>query len=123
VIYILASHIRCFPINITYNSVVFVGIVIILASVIFPPSQLVSTLSSEEASEKPSAALAVTGRNIYVAWHTNSTLNSNDDVFFRASGDGGKTFGDTVYLSHTASSNSTRIKIDSDRDIVAECQR
>jgi len=54
-----------------------------------------------------------------VAWHTNNTVNGNEEVFFRATNDGGKTFGDIVYLSHTVISNSTRIEIDSDVDIVA----
>jgi hypothetical protein len=54
-----------------------------------------------------------------VAWHTNDTVNGNEEVFFRASNDGGKTFGDKVYLSHTVSSDSTRVEIDSDGDIVA----
>jgi hypothetical protein len=65
------------------------------------------------------STIAVTGRNVYVAWHTNNTVNGNEEVFFRASNDGGKTFDDIVYLSHTVSSNSTRIEIDSDGDIVA----
>jgi hypothetical protein len=78
------------------------------------------SLGSEESSGKSTSTISVTGRHVYVAWHTNNTVNGNEEVFFRASTDGGKTFGDKVYLSHTVSSNSTRIEIDSDGDIVAE---
>jgi hypothetical protein len=77
------------------------------------------SLGSEESSGKSTSTISVTGRHVYVAWHTNNTVNGNEEVFFRASTDGGKTFGDKVYLSHTVSSNSTRIEIDSDGDIVA----
>ena len=52
-----------------------------------------------------------------MAWHTNQTFNGNEEVFFRASVNG-KTFGDKVYLSHTPASNSTRIEITSDGDMV-----
>lgn len=54
---------------------------------------------------------AITGDNIYVAWWTNKT--GNDEVLFRASTDGGKTFGDKINL-HTPNANSTRVEIDSD---------
>lgn len=81
------------------------------------PQHAAASVNLEESFGK--SAIAVTGRNVYVAWHTNDTVNSNEKVFFRASNDGGKTFGDIVYLSHTISSNSTRIEIDSDGDIVA----
>lgn len=110
-----------------YKSVVLIVIAIkiigiIASSIILPQQQIVravSNLSSEKVSETPSATLAVTGRNVYVVWHTNDTVNGNEEVFFRESNDGGKTFGDKVYLSHTTASNSTRIQIDSDGDIVA----
>jgi hypothetical protein len=39
---------------------------------------------------------AIRGDNIYVAWWTNNTANKNDEVMFRASTDGGQTFGDKV---------------------------
>lgn len=94
----------------------------IASSIILHQQQIVRAvpaLGSDEASGKSSATLAVTGRNVYVAWHTNDTVNENEDVFFRASSDGGKTFGDKVYVSYTTASNSTRIEIDSDGDIVA----
>jgi hypothetical protein len=55
--------------------------------------------------------VAITGDNIYVAWWTNNTANGNDEVMFRASTDGGATFGDKINLSNTTDSESTRVEI------------
>jgi len=62
------------------------------------------------------APVAITGDNIYVAWWTNKT--GNDEAMFRASTDGGKTFGDKINLSNTTNANSTRVEIDSDANSV-----
>jgi hypothetical protein len=101
-------------------------IIILLIAIILNPItlylhvvQATDSLGSEKSSGKSTSTISVTGRHVYVAWHTNNTVNGNEEVFFRASSDGGKIFGDKVYLSHTVSSNSTRIEIDSDGDIVA----
>ena len=53
---------------------------------------------------------------MYVAWWTNKT--GNDEVLFRASTDGGTTFGDKINLSNTTDADSTRVEIDSDADSV-----
>lgn len=59
---------------------------------------------------------AITGDNVYVAWWTNET--GNDEVIFRASTDGGTSFGDKINLSNTTDADSTRVEIDSDADNV-----
>ena len=59
---------------------------------------------------------AITGDNVYVAWWTNQT--GNNEVLFRASTDGGTTFGDKINLSNTTDADSTRAEIDSDADSV-----
>ena len=59
---------------------------------------------------------AITGDNVYVAWWTNET--GNDEVMVRASTDAGQTFGDTINLSNTTDTDSTRVEIDSDADSV-----
>jgi hypothetical protein len=59
---------------------------------------------------------AITGDNVYVAWWTNET--GNDEVLFRASTDGGATFGDKINLSNTTEADSTRAEIDSDADSI-----
>ena len=62
------------------------------------------------------APASVTGDNVYVAWWTNNTSNNNDEVNFRASTDGGQTFGDKVNLSNTTDFDSSNVEIDSDGD-------
>jgi hypothetical protein len=61
---------------------------------------------------------AISGENVYVAWWTNNTANSSNEVIFRASTDGGATFGDKINLSNTTDKDSTRAEIDSDADSV-----
>jgi hypothetical protein len=71
-----------------------------------------------EAARIAQAPPAITGDNVYVSWWTNNTENSNDEVMFRASTDGGATFGDKINLSNTTDADSTRAEIDSDVDSV-----
>ncbi|MGH9911650.1 MAG: hypothetical protein ACRD4W_04325 [Nitrososphaeraceae archaeon] len=72
--------------------------------------------------ENPQAAKkappAITGDNVYAAWWTNDSASNNNDVFFRASTDGGTSFGDKINLSNTTDVDSTRAEIDSDADSV-----
>jgi len=58
------------------------------------------------------APVAVSGDNIYVAWWTNKT--GNDEVMFRTSTDGGKTFGDKINLSNTPNSDSVNVQLAED---------
>lgn len=58
----------------------------------------------------PKAPIATSGDNIYIAWWTNKT--GNDEVMFRASTDGGKTFGDKINLSNSPKSDSQDVQID-----------
>lgn len=51
---------------------------------------------SEKAVE--AAPLAISDNNVYVLWWENKT--GNWDIFFRASSDNGKTFGDEINLSN-----------------------
>ena len=62
---------------------------------------------------------SITGDNVYVVWWTDQgTPNSNGEVMFRASTDGGTTFEDKINLSNTTEADSTRAEIDSDADSV-----
>jgi hypothetical protein len=81
---------------------------------------LVATTTLEEAFAPTSrrAPTSVTGDNVYVAWWTNNTFNNNDEVNFRASTDGGQTFGDKVNLSNTTDFDSSNVEIVSDGDSV-----
>ena len=70
-------------------------------------------LRGSEADENlKMAPVAISGNNAYVVWWTNDTTGNNE-VIFRASTDGGQTFGDKINLSNTTNANSTRAEIDS----------
>ncbi|MFY9965284.1 MAG: hypothetical protein WBL44_12120 [Nitrososphaeraceae archaeon] len=59
----------------------------------------------EPRSEK--APVVISGDNVYVVWFTDKgTPNSNGEVIFRASNDGGATFGDKINLSNTSDSGN-----------------
>jgi hypothetical protein len=61
---------------------------------------------------EPKAPVVVSGDNIYIAWWTNNTSeNGNEEVMFRASNDGGATFGDKINLSNTTEADSWRVEI------------
>jgi hypothetical protein len=64
------------------------------------------------------APVVITGDNVYVAWWTNNTANNNEEVNFRASTDGGQTFGEKINLSNTTDKDSSRVEIDADGDSV-----
>jgi hypothetical protein len=64
------------------------------------------------------APVVITGENVYVAWWTNNTANNNEEVNFRASTDGGQTFGEKINLSNTTDKDSSRVEIDADADSV-----
>ncbi len=57
------------------------------------------------------APVVVSGDNIYIAWWTNNTANKNEEVMFRASNDGGATFGDKMNLSNTPDADSWRVEV------------
>jgi hypothetical protein len=61
---------------------------------------------------------SISGQNVYVAWQTNDTANNNEEVIFRASTDGGSTFGEKINLSNTTNADSWKVEIDSDADSV-----
>src|SRR5574341_1707543 len=63
------------------------------------------------------APVTISGDNVYVTWWTNKT--GNDEVMFRASTDGGKTFGDKINLSNTPNSDSVNVQIAEDEGKVA----
>ena len=54
------------------------------------------------------APIAVSGNNAYVAWWGNSS--GNYEIMFKASEDGGQTFGDKINLSN--STNGTSVEAD-----------
>jgi hypothetical protein len=65
------------------------------------------------------APVVVSGDNIYIAWWTNKTENNNEEVMFRASNDGGATFGDKINLSNSSNADSWRVEISGEGENVA----
>jgi len=63
---------------------------------------------STGAGVKQAAPMAISGDNVYITWWINKT--GNNEVMFRASTDGGKTFGDKINLSNSTV-NSERAEI------------
>lgn len=49
--------------------------------------------------------------NIYVTWWTNQTVKGDGEVMFKASNDGGATFGDKINLSNNSNTNSVDAEI------------
>jgi hypothetical protein len=71
---------------------------------------LVSPVNFDVSEQIRKAPVATSGYNIYIAWWTNKI--GNDEVMFRASTDGGKTFGGKINLSNSTYSD---IRIDKKR--------
>src|SRR5512145_1094244 len=78
------------------------------------PESVYSKFVNEDTFNRK-APPAITGDNVYLAWWTNDTGN---EVMFRASTDGGASFGDKINLSNTTDADSTRVEIESDADSV-----
>jgi hypothetical protein len=89
---------------------------IILASTITATTLLVDSNAGTGSLQSTDAATGtvkfrdapavVSGQNVYITWWTNSTANNNEEVIFRASNDGGATFGDKINLSNTPAAES-----------------
>jgi hypothetical protein len=99
---------------------VIIGLAVLTAltspTSILQPQSAYATFFNEGNNRK--APPAITGDNIYVAWWTNNTANNNEEVMFRASTDGGSTFGDKMNLSNTTNADSWRVEIAGEGDNV-----
>ena len=63
------------------------------------------------------APIATAGdNNVYVAWWSNKT--GNDEVMFKASTDGGKSFGQKMNLSNTPNTESQDVEINASENNV-----
>ncbi|MPZ08088.1 MAG: hypothetical protein GEU26_17010 [Nitrososphaeraceae archaeon] len=98
------------------------GIAIIAVAMI---GTTMMTYLASYAVEKPSkpsqaepAVIAASDENVYVVWGNNDTANNNSEVMFRASVDGGQTYGDKVNLSNSSGSNSTDFDVQATIDNV-----
>jgi hypothetical protein len=94
---------------------------VILALVLITAAAVTTTFSFEKVqgstptgmgSTSPTgkAPIATAGdNNVYVAWWSNKT--GNDEVMFKASTDGGKSFGQKLNLSNTPNTESQDVEI------------
>ncbi len=92
------------------------ALLVVLAVSVFSTIMTISIQSAEAIiailiGRSPQAPAVVSGDNIYIAWWTNNTENGNEEVMFRASTDGGATFGDRINLSNTTDADSWRVEI------------
>ena len=78
----------------------FVVLAVAIAAVFIASAVLVTTEAEAKRKRKDlaelllAAPIAASDNNVYIAWWTNKT--GNDEVLFRASTDGGATFGDKI---------------------------
>ena len=91
-------------------------VVVLSAAVIVAVSQQLQQQKAQAATSSalrcpcPKAPIATSGdQNVYVAWWTNKT--GNDEVMFKASTDGGKTFSDKMNLSNSTNAQSQDVQI------------
>src|ERR1041384_1656422 len=70
-------------------------------------ARTIGTGVNDESRSK--APIVTSGNNVYVSWWSNKT--GNDEVMFKASTDGGKTFSDKMNLSNSTNSQSRDTQI------------
>jgi hypothetical protein len=99
------------------TTLLILATIVIVSGVTAPLTALGSTSGEESALttfDRRVPAILASEEEIYIAWSTNNTENGNEEVMFRASNDGGATFGDTINLSNTTDAHSWRVEIDGD---------
>jgi hypothetical protein len=92
------------------------ALLVVLAVSVFSTITTISIQSAEAIiailiGRSPQAPAVVSGDNIYIAWWTNNTENGNEEIMFRASTDGGATFGDKINLSNSPDADSWKVEI------------
>jgi hypothetical protein len=93
------------------GSIIFVVVVVVVVS---PATiqRVDSLVDPVNELSRPIAPIAISGDNIYVVWWTDmGTTNNNGELMFRASNDGGRTFGDKVNLSNSSNTDSIDTEI------------
>jgi uncharacterized protein (UPF0333 family) len=96
-------------------------VISVIALVVIMATTILTVQSSYAAGKRDAgmaAVIATSDENVYVVWGNNDTANNNSEVMFRASIDGGQTYGDKVNLSNSSGSNSTDFDVQATIDNV-----
>jgi uncharacterized membrane protein len=103
--------------NITIVTAALLVVVLVVAVGIFSATTI-TIIQSAQAYIDPNtfktekAPVVISGDNIYITWWTDKgTPNTNGEVMFRASNDGGATFGNKTNLSNTDTVDSVDAEI------------
>ena len=90
-------------------------IIAITVMVIFGISSAIEATESQKLSKasaiKVPAVIATSDENVYVVWGSNEMASNNTEIMFRASNDGGATFGDKINLSNSTDAESQNAEI------------
>ena len=94
---------------------VIIAVIIALSLIISAITLIQSPFQKADAQKKNVPGLGVpivtSGNNVYLVWPSNKTTQ-DFEIMFRASTDGGKTFGDKVNLSNSPKTDSQDVQID-----------
>ena len=94
----------------TNIGIVIIAAVMVAAAVTTISIQKVHAAQQQQLAPQAKAPIATSGdNNVYVSWWSNKT--GNDEVMFKASTDGGKTFRNKINLSNTPNSESQDAEI------------
>lgn len=94
------------------GSIIFVVVVVVVVVSPATIQRVDSLVDPVNELSRPIAPIAISGDNIYVVWWTDmGTSNNNGELMFRASNDGGRTFGDKVNLSNSSNTDSIDTEI------------
>jgi hypothetical protein len=103
--------------NISIVTAALLGVVVMAAGIFSSASSIIiqsaqAYIDPNNFKTEPKAPVVISEDNIYIAWWTDKgTPNTNGEVMFRASNDGGATFGDKINLSNTTNADSVRVEI------------
>lgn len=102
------------------STVLFYGEIGLMLFTSQTPPQLSYAWTDPDPQPRAQKAPAViSGDNIYIVWFTDKgTQNSNGEVIFRASNNGGATFGDKINLSNSSETDSIDAEIAAEGDTV-----
>jgi hypothetical protein len=97
-----------------YTNIGVVSAILVIAAALvitsFQRSEaFIMPVEDRTGGRKAAAPIATSGDNVYVSWWSNIT--GNDEVMFKASTDGGKTWSNKINLSNTPNSNSQDVQI------------